>query len=54
MKSPLQKHIQNIKSGIPKPKVIREYYDDKRRCIVKVLEGVKDVPFKSIPVGGGE
>lgn len=52
MKSPLQRHIEKMESEqSPKPKVIGEYIDPKYGIPVKVYEGVRDVPFKSMPVG---
>lgn len=35
-------------------KVIREYFDEKRQCVVKVLAGPNDKPYPRMPVGGGE
>ena len=34
-----------------KQKVIEEYFDLKCGCYVKVLEGVKEVPFLTVPTG---
>jgi len=32
-------------------KVIGEYLDMEMGCMVKVLEGIKDTPFRTVPTG---
>ena len=32
-------------------KVVEEYFDLKCGCMVKVLDGVRDVPFRTVPTG---
>ena len=51
MKSPLVKSLERIKKDRIKPKLIGEHWDEKRQVMVRVYEGVKDKPFRSIPTG---
>ena len=48
-------HSQFIKAnenvGRIKQKVIEEYLDLEKGVIVKVLQGIEDIPYRTIPTG---